>query len=48
MSEKIIKNQEETKEETKTGSEEIVKNEGKEIPEKVDANPSFWSKVKYF
>ena len=74
MSEKIIKNQEETKEETKTeseeivkneetktgseeivkkeemktGSEEIVKNEGKEVPEKVDANPSFWSKVKYF
>lgn len=27
MSEKIIKNQEETKEETKTESEEIVKNE---------------------
>ena len=48
MSEKIIKNQEETKEETKTGSEEIVKNEGKEVPEKVDGNPSFWSKVKYF
>ena len=74
MSEKIIKDQEETKEETKigseeivkngetktgseeivkkeemkTGSEEIVKNEGKEVPEKVDANSSFWSKVKHF
>ena len=61
MSEKIIKDQEETKEETKigseeivkngetkTGSEEIVKNEEKEVPEKVDANSSFWSKVKHF
>ena len=41
MSEKIIKDQEETKEETKIGSEEIVKNEEKEVPEKVDANSSF-------
>lgn len=61
MSEKIIKDQEETKEETKIGSEEIVKNgetktgyeeivknEEKEVPEKVDANSSFWSKVKHF
>lgn len=32
----------------KTGSEGIVKNEGKEVPEKVDANPSFWSKVSIF
>ena len=61
MSEKIIKDQEETKEETKigseeivkngetkTGSEELVKNEEKEVPEKVDANSSFWSKVKHF
>ncbi len=60
MSEKIIKDQEETKEETKigseeivkngetkTGSEEIVKNEEKEVPEKVDANSSFWSKVRF-
>ena len=61
MSEKIIKDQEETKEETKTeskenvkngekknGSEEIVKNEGKEVSGKLDAKPSFWSKVKHF
>ena len=61
MSEKIIKDQEETKEETKIGSEEIVKNgetktgseeivmnDEKEVPEKVDANSSFWSMVKLF
>ena len=56
MSEKIIKDQEETKEETKIGSEEIVKNGetktgSEEIvknEEKEDANSSFWSKVKHF
>ena len=46
MSEKIIKNQEETKEETKIGSEEIVKNEGKEVPEKVEPYEEMMKKMK--